>query len=264
MTNQASDSNPFAVWQEWLEKSGEFWSKLPRDAAAADPYQMWRNLFGGWTDAWIKFLTQAPSPELFQRGQNLWSEQIEAWTKGFAQAMGAEAVDPSQMWRHLFGAWSDAWIRFLTQAPSPDLFERGRKLWIEQMEAWTKILAQVMGSEAYAAFLAQTTGQRLAWLENMQETIYPQVDAALRMFNLPSRSQINRLLEAIADVERRLDDLAEQNQSILKELGGRAEGNIAGTRTRRRRAAGPKPTPIASARGGRQRRKVGIGSEEPA
>lgn len=262
MKDRASDSNPFSAWQEWLERSGEFWTKLPSGYANADAQQTWPSIFQAWADLWIKFFTQAPSPGLFQRGQKLWQEQIETWTRTLAQAMGSEATDPYQMWRHLFGAWAEAWIKFLTQAPSPELFQRGQKLWMEQIEAWTKVLAQVMGSEAYAASLAQTTGQRLAWLENVQETIYPQADAALRMFNLPSRSQINRLLEQLADVQKRLDDLTEQSQSLLKGVAARSEGDVASAGQRRAARPGSSPQRQPSAR--RQGGRLGRGGEQPA
>jgi|GEM_PF-5224620 len=225
MTNPSADSNPFALWQEWLEKGRDFWTKLPNEAGA-DPYQMWRHLWQAWADAWVKFLTQGASPELIQTGQKLWAEQAQAWTKAFTLAMGTDAVDPQQMWRQLFGGWSASWVKFFTQEASPELLETGRKRWTEQIEAWTRVLAQTMGTEAYATYLSQTAGQGLNWLEKFQETVHPQMDVTLRMLNLPSRSQIDRLLDQIAEVDKRLDDLADQNKAVLKEKIAQVERGL--------------------------------------
>jgi hypothetical protein len=75
------------------------------------------------------------------------------------------------------------------------------------MDAWSKLLIQLVNTDAYA----QATGTMLdAWLSSsapfrkMLETTMTQV---LINFNMPTRSDVTNLAERLTNIEMRLDDL---------------------------------------------------------
>jgi hypothetical protein len=75
------------------------------------------------------------------------------------------------------------------------------------MDAWSKMMIQLVNSEAYA----KATGMMLdAWLRSsvpfrkMTETAMAQVLAAA---NMPTRADVVSLAERLTNIERRLDDL---------------------------------------------------------
>jgi hypothetical protein len=76
-----------------------------------------------------------------------------------------------------------------------------------QMDAWAKMMIQLVNSDAYA----ESTGALLdAWLtssgpfRNVMETSMTQ---ALAQLNLPSRDDVTRIAERLTNIEMRLDDL---------------------------------------------------------
>ena len=75
------------------------------------------------------------------------------------------------------------------------------------MDAWSKMLIQLVNTDAYA----QATGTMLdGWLSasvpfrKMLETTMAQV---LMNFNMPTRSDVTGLAERLTNIEMRLDDL---------------------------------------------------------
>ena len=75
------------------------------------------------------------------------------------------------------------------------------------MDAWSKMMIQLVNTDAYA----QATGTMLdAWLSTsapfrkMLETTMTQV---LINFNMPTRSDVTSLAERLVNIEMRLDDL---------------------------------------------------------
>ena len=75
------------------------------------------------------------------------------------------------------------------------------------LDAWSKMMIQIVNSEAYA----QATGTMLdAWLTSSapfrkaMETTMTQV---LTQLNMPTRTDVTSLAERITNIEMRLDDL---------------------------------------------------------
>jgi hypothetical protein len=184
----------------------------------ADAAKKSQEMFQAWADSWVKYFTQAQSDEAVQQAQKIWTEQAAAWTRIFSRAVQNQSLDPLEMWRSMFGSWSDAWIRALAQMPTTEASASAQQLWAKQLETWTNSIAETMSSPDFAQSVAQSTEQMLAWQENFQTTAHPQLDAALRLFNLPSRTQVGRLFEELADLRSQLDALSEQNRMILREL----------------------------------------------
>src|SRR3989337_2669371 len=119
MAKSTADWSPMGIWQEWLEKGGEMWSNVSATPPfGPDAVKGVDGLFKAWSDSWVAFLTQTSSPELLQKGMAAWTENMQTLVKALTGAAGTGAIDPYQMWRQWFAAWSDSWVKFLAGAPS--------------------------------------------------------------------------------------------------------------------------------------------------
>jgi hypothetical protein len=75
------------------------------------------------------------------------------------------------------------------------------------MESWSKMMIQLVNSEAYA----QATGVMLdAWLTNsapFAKAMEAAMAQGLVNLNMPTRADVTRLAERLTNIEMRLDDL---------------------------------------------------------
>ncbi len=180
MTNQNASPNPFDLWKDMFQKSTEAWSQ------AAGPA-------GGFTP---------PS--------------------GFGPFQGFNPFpsnDPQQMWQQFFSSWSDQWTKNQGGSPGPDVSKEAQKQWTEQLESMARTFAETMGTEAFSNMLGKSLEQSLALQQRFSKEMKPHLDDALQTFNIPSRSQMDRLFERVIGLEERLDDLEENTRKIMKELG---------------------------------------------
>jgi hypothetical protein len=96
------------------------------------------------------------------------------------------------------------------------------------MDAWSKMMIQLVNSEAYA----QATGAMLdAWLSNsvpFRKALEVAMTHTLANLSMPSRAEVTRLAERLTNIEMRLDDL---------------EARLEQGRRPPRRSAGPKADP---------------------
>jgi len=78
------------------------------------------------------------------------------------------------------------------------------------MEAWSKIMVDVVNTEAYA----ESTGAILdAWLTSsgpFRKAMETHMAQAMAQLNLPTRDDISRLAEQLTNIEMRLDDMDAQ------------------------------------------------------
>ena len=179
MTNQNTSSNPFDLWKEMLQKSTEAWSQ------AAGPS-------GGFTP---------PS--------------------GFGPFQGFNPFpsnDPQQMWQQFFSSWSDQWTKNQGGSPGPGVSKDAQKQWTEQLESMARTFAESMSTEAFSNMLGKSLEQSLALQQRFSKEMKPHLDDALQTFNIPSRSQMDRLFERVIGLEERLDDLEENTRKIIKQL----------------------------------------------
>jgi hypothetical protein len=220
-----------AMWQDWFQKGTEAWTKVFNAPAAngnADVASKSREMFDSWANAWVKFFSNPPSQDALQAGQQAWRQQMDAWTRFLAGSFQAKSADPTEVWRGMVSAWTESWIKAITEISSPDLRRTAQSIWSEQFETWTNVIAQAMNERPFAAAMAESAEQVLTAQENFQAAIHPQVDATLRLLNIPSRNQVNRLFEEVADVQSRLQALADENLVILRELLNRAPSHPQG------------------------------------
>lgn len=78
------------------------------------------------------------------------------------------------------------------------------------METWSKIMVDVVNTEAYA----ESTGAILdAWLTTsgpFRKAMETHMAQAMAQLNLPTRDDISRLAEQLTNIEMRLDDMDAQ------------------------------------------------------
>jgi hypothetical protein len=105
------------------------------------------------------------------------------------------------------------------QAPEFDFFDPTgmlRTMRNDQMDAWAKMMVQLINTDAYA----EATGKILdAWLatsapfRKAMETTMLQVLSNLKM---PSQDDVTRLAERLTNIELRLDDLDAKLDDALR------------------------------------------------
>ena len=107
-----------------------------------------------------------------------------------------------------------------------------------------KALADTMSTEDFAQALGKYMEQGLHAQERMADAANPQIDAMLRTFNMPSRSQMNRLFVHVLSIEERLDDMEEEIRKMRKEQ--EASRSSAGSRRRSNRSNASAETETAA------------------
>ena len=127
--------------------------------------------------------------------------------------------DLQQVWQQFFSAWAEQAQQAMTAgASNPEALLNAQKQWADQLEAMAKTFAEVMGTEAFAGMLGRYMEQSLVWQQRMARQAEPQLDAILRAFNMPSRSQIDRMFERVIGLEERIDDLEDENRKLRAQL----------------------------------------------
>jgi hypothetical protein len=155
----------------------------------------------------------------------------------FPMANPIPTMNPLQMWWPFINSWIEFWSKAGTTQDLPTAARNLEKLWTDQIESWASAYGHVADTAPFADALGQYMSRVLTWGQRTQDAMAPQVDATLREANLPSRKQIDRLLERVIGLEDRLDDVEAQNQQILrvlKDLAGKAEPAARPSRRRRR------------------------------
>jgi hypothetical protein len=134
-------------------------------------------------------------------------------------ATALQPPDAAQPWQQWFTPWMDFWSQTSAAVPSPDVFQAAQKHWTEQLETLAQNLANVMGTEDFAAMQSKCLAQQLAWQDNLVKALHPHIDMVLRLYNLPSREQMERLFERLISLENRFDDV----EAELRQLRSRVQ-----------------------------------------
>jgi hypothetical protein len=86
----------------------------------------------------------------------------------------------------------------------------------ENMDAWAKMMVQLVNTEAYA----DATGKLLdVWLSNsapFRKLLDSAMAKALANLSMPSRDDVTRLAERLTNIEMRLDDLDAKTDEFLR------------------------------------------------
>ncbi len=98
------------------------------------------------------------------------------------------------------------------------------------MESWSKMMLQLVQSDAYARATGSLLDTWLAGSVPFRKALEASMTQVLARLNMPTRADVTSIAERLTNIETRLDDLE-----------ARLEEGRRGTR----KAAGPKPRPAA-------------------
>ena len=91
---------------------------------------------------------------------------------------------------------------------SPELVE-AEKQWAQGLESLASTFAKSMSTEEFSQVLGKYMEQVLVWQGKLARESNPQIDAALRAWNMPSRAQIDRMFERIIGLEGQIESLSD-------------------------------------------------------
>ena len=214
MTTQNSTANPFEQWREMFQKSTEAWAQ-----AAGSTGNVWPPFFGATPGA------AAPGVNFPGFGQMPGFGPMPGFGampggNPFGQFMPPSFLnDVQQVWQQFYDSWAEqAQQAMAAGTPGPEVLLNAQKQWTEQLEAMAKTFAEVMGTEAFANMLGRYMEQSLVWQVRAANAAAPQLDAMLKSYNLPSRSQIDRMFEHVIGLEDRIDDLEDENRKLRAQV----------------------------------------------
>ena len=121
----------------------------------------------------------------------------------------------------------------------PPSIEEAQRQWARYLESMASTFSEVMSSEDFSKALGQFMEQGLAMQERTAKQVNPQINAMLRAYNLPSRSQIDRMFARIIGMEEKLDDLEDEIRKLRSELSASRRPQSSRSRSARASAAAP-------------------------
>ena len=219
MTTQDNAANAFEQWREMFQKSTEAWAQ----AAGSTGSTFWPPFFGaapGNPAPGFGFpVFNMPGFNVPGFGQMPGSGPMPGGNP-FGQFMPPSFLsDVQQVWQQFYDSWAEqAQQAMASGTPGPEALLNAQKQWTEQLEAMAKTFAEVMGTEAYANLLGRYMEQSLVWQVRAANAAAPQLDAMLKSYNLPSRSQIDRMFEHVIGLEDRIDDLEDENRKLRAQV----------------------------------------------
>ncbi len=225
-TDQNSATAFFEAWQDMIRKSTEAWSQ----AAAG---------FGGFTP---------PNPGAMPFGASSFAGfPFGGFPFGFPPGAGAPGSAPfappfnpadfMQMWQRMFETWQSQWMSNQSGETQPPSMEEAQRRWSSYLESMSATFSETMGSEEFSKMLGQYMEQGLAWQERTAKQVNPQINALLRAYNLPSRSQMDRMFARIIGMEEKLDDLEDEIRKLRSELSASRRTQSSRSRSARATAA---------------------------
>jgi hypothetical protein len=87
-----------------------------------------------------------------------------------------------------------------------------------QLEAWSKLMIDLVNSDEYSKATGQALEQFLTSSQPFRSALERAMTQSLAMMNMPSRAEVVTLAERLVNVEMRLDDLDAKLSDIHKSL----------------------------------------------
>ena len=113
------------------------------------------------------------------------------------------------------------WSRIFATTPvTPDLMSQWKQFLDQSIEAWSRALGQVMGTDNFAQAMGRSLDQWLTSYAPVKKATDQSMDATLQALNLPTRTQVTALAKQIMDLEERLDRLEDGIAAVLRRLEG--------------------------------------------
>lgn len=88
-----------------------------------------------------------------------------------------------------------------------DPFSAWRSFRDANLDAWSKLMIEIVNSEAYAEASARVLESTLATSAPYRKLLESTMTQALAQLNMPSRADVISVAERLVNIERRLDDL---------------------------------------------------------
>jgi hypothetical protein len=162
------------------------------DASTLNPmFELWRKQFEESAAAWARMVGQAPAPP----------------------------TDPTAFWRPVLNQGLEQWARLFAQTPmTPDLVSQWKQFMDQWIEAWSKALGHAMNTDGYAQMMGKYLDQWLVANAPIKKAAEQQIDQALQVFNLASRTQLTAVAKQIVELEERLERMEDTLGVILRRL----------------------------------------------
>jgi len=155
---------------------------------------------------------------MFELWRKEFEESAAAWTRLMGQAP-APPTDPTAFWRPVLNQGLEQWARMFAQTPmTPDLATQWKQFMDQWIEAWSKALGQAMNTDAYAQMMGKHLDQWLVANAPMKRAAEQQIDQALQVLNLASRTQLTAVAKQIVELEERLERMEDVLGAILRRV----------------------------------------------
>ena len=185
----------FEAWQEMFRKSAEAWAQAAPGFPGFTSPGPGATPFGGWPFA---------SPPLGMGGGFM------PGTVGPFQGFNTSNADGlTQMWQQLYQAWAEQAIQMIANPSFPQSLPEAERRWAQGLESLASTFAKSMSTEEFSRALGKYLEQVLVWQGKLARESNPQMDAALRAWNMPSRAQIDRLFERVIGLEGQIESLSD-------------------------------------------------------
>jgi|SRR5579859_1081821 len=102
----------------------------------------------------------------------------------------------------------------LDSAAAMDPFGIWRAARDANLEAWSRLMIEVVNSDAYARATGAMLENYMVTSQPVQEVLAKVMTSALTMLNMPSRAEVMTLSTRLTHIETRLDDLDAQLRAI--------------------------------------------------
>ncbi len=89
-----------------------------------------------------------------------------------------------------------------------DAFAAWRDMRDRTVQSWSTMMANAVNTPGYAEAMGTMLGANAAMGEPFQKAMEASMSRALHQINMPTRSDITKVLERLTHIEKRLDDLA--------------------------------------------------------
>jgi len=106
-----------------------------------------------------------------------------------------------------------------SDTPNPlDPFGTMRAMRDSTLEAWSKMMIDMVNSDAYAQATAKFLDTYLTASQPFQQMIEKTTNQVLTEFNMPTRADVISLAERMTNIEMRLDDIDVRFDEIMASL----------------------------------------------
>src|SRR5215510_2801121 len=167
-------------------------------------------------------MADAGPNQLFEQWRKQFEEGAQAWSRLITQTSAAAPSpmpDPTAFWRPVLDQGVQTWAKLFAQTPvTPDLATQWKQFLDQWIEAWSKALGQAMNTEAYAQMMGKYLDQWLVANAPVKRAAEQQIDQALQILNLASRSQLTAIAKQIVELEERLERMEDVLAAILRRV----------------------------------------------